>query len=152
MIQMLAAAALQNPFLALLGLAVIVLAILVVIVYIIRVAALVVLAAAAPLLLIGHTLPQTERYARAWWRATLALFVAPVAQSLLLAAAFQGAAHERWRALWLRPTQQCLVSRRRARWRRPGPAGTATMSVRSAEAPASDRPAAARSRLSCRRS
>jgi len=89
MIQMLAAAALQNPFLALLGLAVIVLAILVVIVYIIRVAALVVLAAAAPLLLIGHTLPQTEQYARAWWRATLALLVAPVAQSLLLAVAFR---------------------------------------------------------------
>jgi len=89
MIQMLAAAALQNPFLALLGLAVIVLGILVVIVYIIRVAALVVLAAAAPLLLIGHTLPQTERFARAWWRATLALLVAPVAQSLVLAAAFR---------------------------------------------------------------
>jgi hypothetical protein len=64
-------------------------ALLVVIVYIIRVAALVVLAAAAPLLLIGHTLPQTERYARAWWRGTLALLVAPVAQSLLLATAFR---------------------------------------------------------------
>jgi hypothetical protein len=89
MIQLLANAALQNPFLALLGLAVIVLAILVVITYIIRVAALVVLAAAAPLLLIGHTLPQTERYARAWWRAVLALLLAPVAQSLLLAAAFR---------------------------------------------------------------
>lgn len=89
MIRLLANAALQNPFLALLGLAVIVLAILVVITYIIRVAALVVLAAAAPLLLIGHTLPQTERHARAWWRAVLALLVAPVAQSLLLAAAFR---------------------------------------------------------------
>jgi hypothetical protein len=89
MIQLLANAALQNPFLALLGLAAIVLAVLVVIVYIIRVAALVVLAAGAPLLLIGHTLPQTERWARAWWRATLALLVAPVAQSLLLAAAFR---------------------------------------------------------------
>jgi hypothetical protein len=89
MIRLLANAALQNPFLALLGLAAIVLAVLVVIVYIIRVAALVVLAAGAPLLLIGHTLPQTERWARAWWRATLALLVAPVAQSLLLAAAFR---------------------------------------------------------------
>jgi hypothetical protein len=89
MIRLLANAALLNPFLALLGLAVIVLAILVVITYIIRVAALVVLAAAAPLLLIGHTLPQTERYARAWWRAVLALLVAPIAQSLLLAAAFR---------------------------------------------------------------
>jgi hypothetical protein len=89
MIRLLANAALQNPFLALLGLAAIVLAVLVVIVYIIRVAALVVLAAGAPLLLIGHTLPQTERWARAWWRAVLALLVAPVAQSLLLAAAFR---------------------------------------------------------------
>lgn len=89
MIRLLANAALQNPFLALLGLAVIVLAILVVITYIIRVAALVVLAAGAPLLLIGHTLPQTERHARTWWRAVLALLVAPVAQSLLLAAAFR---------------------------------------------------------------
>jgi len=89
MIRLLANAALLNPFLAILGLAAIVLAILVVITYIIRVAAMVVLAAAAPLLLIGHTLPQTERYARAWWRAMLALLVAPVAQSLLLATAFR---------------------------------------------------------------
>ncbi len=89
MIRLLANAALANPFLTLLGLAVIVLGILVVIAYIIRVAALVVLAAAAPLLLIGHTLPQTERYARAWWRAILAFLVAPVAQSLLLAVAFR---------------------------------------------------------------
>src|SRR4029453_14949682 len=35
------------------------------------------------------TLPQAERFARAWWRATLALLVAPVAQSLLLAVAFR---------------------------------------------------------------
>jgi len=89
MIRLLANAALLNPFLALLGLAAIVLAILVVITYIIRVAAMVVLAAAAPLLLIGHTLPQTERYARAWWRVMLAFLVAPVAQSLLLATAFR---------------------------------------------------------------
>jgi len=89
MIRLLASAALANPFLALLGLAVIVLGVLVVIAYIIRVAALVVLAAAAPLLLIGHTLPQTDRYARAWWRAILAFLLAPVAQSLLLAVAFR---------------------------------------------------------------
>ncbi len=89
MIRLLANAALANPFLALLGLAVIVLGVLVVIAYIIRVAALVVLAAAAPLLLIGHTLPQTDRYARAWWRAILAFLLAPVAQSLLLAVAFR---------------------------------------------------------------
>ena len=94
---MLAAAALQNPFLALLGLAVIVLAILVVITYIIRVAALVVLAAAAPPLLIGHTLPQTERYARAWWRAMPALLVAPACAIAAAGRGVPGAAHERWR-------------------------------------------------------
>ena len=85
---MLAAAALQNPFLALLGLAVIVLAILVVITYIIRVAALVVLAAAAPLLLIGT--PSADRAIRQSVVAShAALLVAPVAQSLLLAVAFR---------------------------------------------------------------
>lgn len=87
MIRLLAGAALANPFLALLALAVIVLGILVVITYIIRVAALVVLAAAAPMVLAFHALPQTEGYAQAWWRAVLALLAAPVAQAMLLAAA-----------------------------------------------------------------
>jgi hypothetical protein len=89
MIGLLGTAALGNPFLALLALAVIVLGILVVVGYVIRVAAMVVLAAAAPLLLIGHVLPQTEGYARTWWRAMLAFLAAPVAQSLLLVAAFR---------------------------------------------------------------
>jgi hypothetical protein len=89
MIALLGGAALGNPFLALLALAVIVLGILVVVGYVIRVAAMVVLAAAAPLLLIGHVLPQTEGYAHTWWRAMLAFLAAPVAQSLLLAAAFR---------------------------------------------------------------
>jgi hypothetical protein len=89
MIALLGSAALGNPFLALLALAVIVLGILVVVGYVVRVAAMVVLAAAAPLLLIGHALPQTEGYAHTWWRAILAFLAAPVAQSLLLAAAFR---------------------------------------------------------------
>jgi hypothetical protein len=89
MIGLLGSGALGNPFLALLALAVIVLGILVVVGYVIRVAAMVVLAAAAPLLLIGHVLPQTEGYARTWWRAMLAFLAAPVAQSLLLVAAFR---------------------------------------------------------------
>lgn len=88
MIRLLANAALGNPFLALLALAVIVLGILVIITYVIRVAAMVVLVSAGPLLLITHALPQTEGWARSWWRAILALLVAPVAQSLLLMAAF----------------------------------------------------------------
>ncbi|HET6770666.1 MAG TPA: conjugal transfer protein TrbL family protein [Actinomycetota bacterium] len=89
MIRFLAHAALGNPFLALLALALIVFGILVIITYVIRAAALVVLTAAAPLLLIGHALPHTEGYAQSWWRAVIALLLAPVAQSLLLAAAFR---------------------------------------------------------------
>jgi hypothetical protein len=89
MVRSLADAALGNPFLALLALALIAFGILVIITYVIRAAALVVLAAAAPLLLVCHALPQTEGYAQAWWRAVLALLAAPVAQSLLLAAAFR---------------------------------------------------------------
>jgi hypothetical protein len=89
MVRSLSNAALGNPFLALLALALIVFGILVIITYVIRAAALVVLTAAAPLLLVCHALPQTEGYAQQWWRAILALLVAPVAQSLLLAAAFR---------------------------------------------------------------
>jgi hypothetical protein len=89
MVRILSNAALGNPFLALLALVLIAFGMLVIITYIVRAAALVVLVAAAPLLLVCHGLPQTEGYAQAWWRAVLALLVAPVAQSLLLAAAFR---------------------------------------------------------------
>ncbi|MGH2726210.1 MAG: conjugal transfer protein TrbL family protein, partial [Actinomycetota bacterium] len=89
MINMLGTAAIANPFLALFALAVIVLGILVVIAYVVRIAALVLLATGAPLMLAGHALPQTEGVARMWWRATLAFLVAPVIQSMLLAAAFR---------------------------------------------------------------
>jgi hypothetical protein len=89
MVRFLSNAALGNPFLALLALALIVFGILVIITYVIRAAALVVLTAGAPLLLVCHALPQTEGYAQQWWRAVLALLVAPVAQSLLLATAFR---------------------------------------------------------------
>lgn len=85
----LGSAALGNPFLALFALVVIVLGILVVVAYVIRIAALVILASAAPLMLAGHVLPQSEGFARSWWRATAALLVAPVIQSMLLAAAFR---------------------------------------------------------------
>ena len=81
--------AFDNPFVALLALFVIVLAILVAVAYVMRVAILVVLTAAAPLLLITHVLPQTESWARLWWRGTLALLAVPVAQSFLVVAGFQ---------------------------------------------------------------
>lgn len=78
--------AFTNPFLALLGLVVVVLGLFVVAVYVMRIAVLVVLVAGAPLLLVCHALPHTEQLARLWWRATLAALFVPVAQALLLAA------------------------------------------------------------------
>lgn len=89
MAEMLFSGSWLNPFLAILALAVVVLGVLVLVTYVVRVAVLVVLAAAAPLMLITHTLPQSDQWARMWWRATLALLAAPVAQSFLAAAAFR---------------------------------------------------------------
>ena len=81
--------AFTNPFLALLGLVVVVLGLLVVAVFVLRVAAVVVLVAGAPLLLVCHALPQTEALARLWWRAMLAALFVPVAQALVLATALR---------------------------------------------------------------
>ena len=78
-----------NPFLALLTLVVVVLGVLVIVTYVIRIAVLVVFATAAPLLLITHCLPQTDLWARTWWRVTIALLAVPVAQSFLVTAAFR---------------------------------------------------------------
>jgi hypothetical protein len=81
--------AFTNPFLALLGLVVVVLGLFVVAVFVLRIAALVVLVAGAPLLLVCHALPQTEHFARLWWRALLAALAVPIAQALVLAAALR---------------------------------------------------------------
>jgi hypothetical protein len=53
--------------------------------YVVRVGLAAILLVAAPLLLIFHTLPQTEGIARWWWRAYAAVLAAQVAQSLTLA-------------------------------------------------------------------
>jgi hypothetical protein len=79
--------ALTNPFMALLGLVVVVLGLFVVAVFVLRIAALVVLVAGAPLLLVCHALPQTEHLARMWWRALFAALGVPIAQAVVLAAA-----------------------------------------------------------------
>lgn len=81
--------AFTNPFLALLGLVVVVLGLLVVAVFVLRIAALVVLVAGAPLLLVCHALPHTEHLARLWWRAMAAALLVPVAQALVLATALR---------------------------------------------------------------
>ena len=78
-----------NPFYSILALALVVLAVLVAVAYVLRIAILVVLASAAPLMLITHALPQSENWARLWWRAVIASLVAPVAQALLLSIAFR---------------------------------------------------------------
>lgn len=78
-----------NPFFILLLLAVILLGVLVLVSYVVRIAIITLLAAAAPLLLLGHSLPQTEGIARAWWRVVVALLTAPIAQSVLLAVSFR---------------------------------------------------------------
>lgn len=66
------------PFLyVLLGLALFALGIL-------RIALLIVLAATGPLIQVGWALPQTDSWARTWWRMLAALLLAPVAQAFLL--------------------------------------------------------------------
>jgi hypothetical protein len=73
-------------FLVLLGLACAVLAVALLVLYLVRASLIVLLVCAAPLMLIGHGLPQTEGMARLWWRAMLALLGVQAAQALTLAA------------------------------------------------------------------
>lgn len=87
MAELLFAGGLDNPLFLIFALVVIVLAVLVIVAYVIRVAVLVVLLAGAPLLLVTHSLPQTDHLARTWWRLTLGLIAAPVCQALVLTAA-----------------------------------------------------------------
>jgi hypothetical protein len=73
-------------FLVLLGLACAVLAVALLILYLVRASLIVLFVCAAPLMLLGHGLPQTEGMARLWWRVMLALLGVQVAQALTLAA------------------------------------------------------------------
>jgi len=73
-------------FLVLLGLACALLAVALLIVYLVRAALIVLLVCAAPLMLLAHGLPQTEGFARLWWRGMLAALGVQVAQALTLAA------------------------------------------------------------------
>jgi hypothetical protein len=73
-------------FLTLLGLACAVAAVMLMTLYLVRAALVVVLACAAPLLLLCHLFPETEGLAQLWWRAIGAAFAVQVSQALLLAA------------------------------------------------------------------
>lgn len=61
----------------------------VLITYIVRLAATVVLIAGAPIVLMGHALPQTEGIARWWWKAFGGVLAVQVAQSLTLITALR---------------------------------------------------------------
>jgi hypothetical protein len=74
-------------FLVLLGLVCAALAVVLLVLYVVRACLIVLFVCAAPLLLLGHGLPQTERMARLWWRAMFAALGVQVAQALTLAAA-----------------------------------------------------------------
>ncbi len=74
-------------FLVLLGLACALLAVALLILYLVRASLIVLFVCAAPLMLLGHGLPQTEGMARLWWRVMLALLGVQAAQALTLAAA-----------------------------------------------------------------
>ncbi len=69
-------------FLVLLGLACAVLAVALLILYLVRASLIVLFVCAAPLMLLGHGLPQTEGMARLWWRVMLALLGVQVAQAI----------------------------------------------------------------------
>jgi len=77
----------DSMFLVLLGLVVLVLAVVLLLTCIGRVAVIVVLAAAGPLLLPFHALPQTEGVAHLWWRALAGALGVQVAQAFTLVTA-----------------------------------------------------------------
>jgi hypothetical protein len=74
-------------FLIFLGLACAVVAVVLLVLYIVRAALVVLLVCAAPLMLLCHSLPQTDGLARLWWRALTAALGVQVAQALVLTAA-----------------------------------------------------------------
>ena len=76
-------------FLILLGLVCAVFAVVLLVLYIIRAALILLLVCAAPVMLLGHALPQTEGIAQLWWRAMTAALFVQVAQALILALAVQ---------------------------------------------------------------
>lgn len=74
-------------FLVLFAIAVVVLGVAVLSVYVLRVLILLIAVIVAPLFLIAHSLPQSEDWARLWWRVVGAVLLIPVAQALLFAIA-----------------------------------------------------------------
>ncbi|MFG2084633.1 hypothetical protein [Spirillospora sp. NPDC048824] len=78
-----------QPFTAMVGLGVVVLALGVAFIYVIRLALTIVLIAAAPLALMFHALPMTDGLARLWWRGISGILAIQVCQSLVLATAFR---------------------------------------------------------------
>jgi hypothetical protein len=82
-----AAVAGSGIFVILLGLVAAALAVFLFILYVVRAALILILVAGAPLMLLMHTLPQTDGLARLWWRGMVAALGVQVAQALVLATA-----------------------------------------------------------------
>lgn len=76
-------------FFILLGLVLAVLLVILAITYIVRVALTIILIAGAPILLMGHALPQTDGVARWWWKAFGGCLAIQVGQSLALVTAMR---------------------------------------------------------------
>jgi hypothetical protein len=74
-------------FIILLGLVAAALAVVLLILFIVRATVVLILIAGAPVMLITHTLPQTDGLARLWWRGMTAALGVQVAQALVLATA-----------------------------------------------------------------
>ena len=76
-------AAAGSVFLILLVLVAIVFALVLAVVYVVRLTLTIILIAAAPLALACHALPQTEEWARLWWRLLTGMLLIQVAQALV---------------------------------------------------------------------
>jgi hypothetical protein len=73
-----------NVLALLLALVIVALALIVLVTYIVRVAVMVVLIVSAPIVLLFHALPQTEKLAFLWWRALVGCFAIQAGQTLTL--------------------------------------------------------------------
>jgi hypothetical protein len=88
-------------FFILLALFAVALLLVLTIIYVARLMLTVVLIAMAPLALACHALPQTEGFARWWWRAFAGILAIQAAQALVLVAAMRVFFTERWASLIL---------------------------------------------------
>ncbi|WP_419995010.1 hypothetical protein [Streptomyces boninensis] len=86
---MVSGALVNNLFMALIGLVLVIMLLVLLVTYVVRVALTVIMVAGAPLALMCYALPQTEAVARWWWRVFGGLLAIQVAQALALITAIR---------------------------------------------------------------